>query len=57
MTSELQKSSKTPVALDAELKDWLKHQAIDNRRTLSGEIAYRLEQSRKTEEAQHEKQT
>lgn len=36
----------TPVRLPADLRDWLKHQAIDNRRTLSNEIIFRLAQSR-----------
>lgn len=39
-----------------ELKLWLGHKAVDNHRSLSGEIIFRLEQSRKAEEAQHEKQ-
>lgn len=34
-----------------ELKQWLNHQAIDNRRTLTSEILIRLEASRRTEEA------
>ena len=34
------------VRLPEELKSWLKHQAIDNRRSLNGEILIRLEQSR-----------
>lgn len=44
------------VRMTDEMKVWLKHQAIDNRRSLNGEIVARLEQSRKAEEAQHEKQ-
>lgn len=36
----------TPVKLAPELKDWLKHMAIDNRRTLSNEIVYRLQESK-----------
>jgi hypothetical protein len=36
----------TPVKLPVDLRDWLKHQAIDNRRTLGNEIIYRLAQSR-----------
>lgn len=46
----------TPVRLPDELRQWLKHKAIDNFRSLNGEIVARLEQSRKAEEAQHEKQ-
>jgi|GEM_PF-1573328 len=43
------------VRVTEEMKVWLKHQAIDNRRTLNAEILYRLEQSRKAEEATNEK--
>lgn len=46
----------SPVRLPEELKKWLKHKAVDNYRSLNGEIVARLEQSRKAEEAQHEKQ-
>lgn len=31
------------------LKQWLKHQAVDNRRSLNGEVLHRLEQSRAAE--------
>lgn len=34
------------VRIPDELKTWLKHRAIDNRRSLNGEILMRLEQSR-----------
>lgn len=44
------------VRMTDEMKMWLKHQAIDNRRSLNAEILHRLEQSRKTEDVQHEKQ-
>lgn len=43
------------VRMTDEMKAWLKHQAIDNRRSLNAEILHRLEQSRK-EESQHAKQ-
>lgn len=46
----------SPVRLPEELKKWLKHKAVDNYRSLNSEIVARLEQSRKAEEAQHEKQ-
>ncbi len=36
----------TPVKVPPALKDYLKHAAIDSRRTLGNEIVYRLEQSR-----------
>lgn len=42
--------------LPYELAQWLKHKAVDNHRSLNAEILHRLEQSRKAEEAQHEKQ-
>lgn len=46
----------SPVRLPEELKQWLKHKAVDNYRSLNGEIVARLEQSRKAEEAAYEKQ-
>jgi hypothetical protein len=46
MKTSSQPPSVTPIRLPNELRDWLKHQAIDNRRTLGNEIVYRLEQSR-----------
>ena len=45
-------ASKTPpiqVRMPDELKVWLKHQAIDNRRSLNSELVHRLEQSRAAE--------
>lgn len=48
--------SPSPVRLPEDLKQWLKHKAVDNFRSLNSEIVARLEQSRKAEEAQHEKQ-
>lgn len=36
----------TPVRISPDLRAWLKHQSIDNRRTLGNEIVFRLEQSR-----------
>lgn len=47
--------SPSPVRLPEELKQWLKHKAVDNFRSLNSEIVARLEQSRKAEEAPHEK--
>ena len=32
--------------LPTELKNWLKHQAIDNHRSLNGEVLARIEQTR-----------
>jgi len=40
-----------------ELKIWLKHQALDNRRSLNGEILVRLEESRRQQEKAHAPQT
>lgn len=45
MNHEKQRLSATPVKLPPELKNQLKHAAIDNRRSLSNEIVYRLEHS------------
>lgn len=45
-----------PLRLSNEMRQWLKHKAVDNFRSLNSEIISRLEQSRKAEEAQHEKQ-
>jgi len=39
------------VRLPEDLKAWLQHQAIDNRRSLNSEILVRLEQSRQQQEA------
>lgn len=44
------------VRLPQELKDWLKHQAIDNRRTLNSEVLLRLEQSRRAQQPQGARQ-
>lgn len=46
MERKVKPVSATPVKLPDGLRDWLKHQAIDNRRTLSNEIVVRLEASR-----------
>ena len=46
----------SPVRMPEELKQWLKHKAVDNFRSLNSEIVARLEQSRKSEEAKHGKQ-
>jgi hypothetical protein len=41
----------SPVRLPQELKDWLKHQAIDNRRSFNSEVLARLEESRARQQA------
>lgn len=38
------------VRLPDELKQWLKHQAVDNRRSLNAEIIVRLEASRRQQD-------
>lgn len=46
----------TPVRMPDELRIWLKHQCIDNRRSLNAEIVQRLEQSQRQQlqkEANH----
>lgn len=40
------KLAPSPVRLPQELKDWLKHRAIDNRRSFNSEVIQRLEESR-----------
>lgn len=39
------------VRLPDELKQWLKHRAVDNHRSLNAEINVRLEESRRREES------
>lgn len=40
----------SPIRLPQELKDWLKHQAIDNRRSFNSEVVHRLEASRQADQ-------
>jgi hypothetical protein len=40
----------SPVRLPSELKDWLKHRAIDNRRSFNSEVIDRLEASRQADQ-------
>lgn len=42
----------TPVRIPDELRIWLKHQCIDNRRSLNSEIVLRLEQSQRQQQTQ-----
>ena len=46
----------TPVRLPPELKRWLQHEAVDNHRSLNGEILHRLELARTQQKAQEAKQ-
>lgn len=39
------------VRVPEDLKTWLKHQAIDNRRTLNSEVLVRLERARDQQES------
>ena len=43
------KLAPSPIRLPQELKDYLKHRAIDNRRSFNNEVLTRLEQSREAE--------
>ncbi|TDX29085.1 Arc-like DNA binding dprotein [Modicisalibacter xianhensis] len=43
-------SVQTNIRLPAGIKEWLKREARRNRRSLSAEITYRLEQSRRAQE-------
>jgi hypothetical protein len=51
-----QKMAVTPIRLPEDLRDWLKHQAIDSRRTLSNEVVYRLQQSRNQQQPKGDQQ-
>lgn len=53
---ETGKLAPSPIRIPQELKDWLKHKAIDNRRSFNSEVLARLEQSREAE-IQHAAQT
>ena len=46
---------KTPlgIRIPPELRKWLKHQAVENDRSLNSEIIARLRQSRTQQEASH----
>lgn len=39
----------SPIRLPQDLKDYIKHRAIDNRRSFNNEVLVRLEQSREAE--------
>lgn len=56
-TPDRNQAASYPLRFSEELRQWLKTKAADNFRSLNSEIVARLEQSRKAEEAQHEKQT
>lgn len=46
----------TQVRLPEDLKLWLKHRAVDNRRSLNSEIIVLLEDSRRREQEAHDAQ-
>ena len=46
MDNEHKQIPPTPVRLPTDLRLWLKHQAVDNSRSLNQEITYRLAKSR-----------
>lgn len=45
----------SPVRLPTDLKDWLKHQAIDNRRSFNSEVIARLERTRQQDQREAQK--
>ncbi|WP_461161558.1 Arc family DNA-binding protein [Simplicispira piscis] len=46
------KLAPSPVRLPPDLKDWLKHQAACNKRSMNSEVVLRLEQSRAQQQPQ-----
>lgn len=48
--SEKQPVKSTPVRIPDELYVWLKHESVDNRRSLTAEIVHRLEMSRRQQQ-------
>lgn len=54
--TEVKKQHAAVQRMPHDLAQWLKHKAVDNHRSLNAEILHRLEQSRKAEEVNHEKQ-
>lgn len=51
---DARKSPAVMLRLPVELVQWFKHQAIDNRRSLNGELLHRLEDSKKRQEQHKE---
>jgi hypothetical protein len=45
--ASVEQTKPTPVRMPDDLRIWLKHQSVDNRRSLNAEIVDRLEQSRR----------
>lgn len=50
MDQQSTEESQVKIRLAPDLRDWLKHQAISNRRTLSREIEYRVIESQRREQ-------
>ena len=48
--------SQVKLRIPRELHEWLKHAAINNRRTLNGEVEFRLIESRREASSQEAKQ-
>ncbi|MNV15189.1 hypothetical protein D3C71_1059050 [compost metagenome] len=52
MTQDSKTACQVKIRLTPALRDWLKHQAINNHRTLTREIEHRVSESQKRDEAQ-----
>ncbi len=48
--SKAEPIKQTPIRIPDDLRIWLKHQSIDNRRSLTAEIVHRLDRSRQQQE-------
>lgn len=48
---DARKVTPSPVRFPDDLKTWLKHKAIDNGRSMNSEVVFRLQESRRREEA------
>lgn len=56
VTASEKPTATTTVRIPEELGQWLRHKAVDNFRSLSGEIVARLEQTRRQEEKEGQQQ-
>lgn len=52
MDEAIKQESQIKLRLTSDMKVWLKHQAIENCRTLTREIEHRIMESRKRQEAE-----
>lgn len=48
--SKAEPIKQTPIRIPDDLRVWLKHKCVDNRRTLTAEVVARLQQTRNQEE-------